>query len=118
MIRLNQLLQSQLENVNPLIMEQPEPADNGSFKDLGPDIFNVMNKPHLTSNKAISSYQLGLSGFAFNSTYTIATKKFYGKTLRLTWFQRPQSFYVNYGDKYLGKFNTITFSNWLSNPNF
>lgn len=119
MIRLQNILSERgpkkIGSVITNYMDVPTTAgSSGNFKDLGFDIFDTMNGPLLNSTTANSSYEEHLSGFKFNPDYTIATKTFYRKPLKLTWLRLPQSFSVDYNNKDLGEFNTITFPKWLS----
>ena len=118
MIQLKRLIEQRPKKIGSVItnfMDVPTTAGSmGNFKDLGFDIFDTMNGPQLNSTTANSSYEQHLSGFKFTPDYTIATKTFYGKPLKLTWLRLPQSFIVDYNNKDLGVFNTIRFEKWLS----
>ena len=82
----------------------------GSFQDLGPDLFMTMSEPVFTGT--VSSFERELGGFKFNSDNTVATKKFLGKTLTLS-YSANKKFNVEFGGKNLGQMSVEQFENWL-----
>jgi hypothetical protein len=82
----------------------------GSFQDLGPDTFSAMSEPVFTGT--VSSYEPELGGFKFNSNNTIATKKFLGKSLTLS-YSANKKFNVEFGGKKLGQMSLKQFEDWL-----
>lgn len=85
--------------------------EQGNFKDLGPDTYQVMQDPVFTGTASSSARELG--GFKFSPDARTATKTFLNKPLTLTWSGNSK-FNVNFGGKDLGEYDMPKFEQWLN----